>query len=55
MREGRRYTGRERRQRALLRLSVILWVSVCCIVLCSILMSRSMENMTLDSGGCRCR
>lgn len=33
--ERKRYTGRERRQRALLRLSVILWVSVCCIVLCS--------------------
>lgn len=31
--DRRRYTGRERRQRALLRLSVILWVLVCCIIL----------------------
>lgn len=30
-----RYTGRERRQRILLRLSVILWVLVCCMVLCN--------------------
>ena len=30
-----RYTGRERRQRALLRLSVIFWVLVCCIILCN--------------------
>ena len=29
-----RYTGRERRQRTFLRLSVFLWVAVCCIVLC---------------------
>ena len=35
MREERRYTGRERRQRALLRLSVVLLVLVCCIVLCN--------------------
>ena len=28
-------SGRERRQRALLRLSVILWVLVCCIILCN--------------------
>lgn len=33
--ERRRYTGRERRQRALLRLSVVLWVVVCCMVLCN--------------------
>ena len=33
--ERKRYTGRERRQRALLRLSVILWVLVCCMVLCN--------------------
>lgn len=32
--ERRRYTGRERRQRALLRLSVVLWVAACCLVLC---------------------
>ena len=30
-----RYTVRERRQRILLRLSVILWVLVCCMVLCN--------------------
>lgn len=30
-----RYTGRERRQRILLRLSVVLWVVVCCIILCN--------------------
>lgn len=32
--DRRRYTGRERRQRTFLRLSVFLWVAVCCIVLC---------------------
>ena len=32
--DRRRYTGRERRQRALLRLSVILWVAACCIAVC---------------------
>lgn len=32
--DRRRYTGRKRRQRALLRLSVVLWVAVCCIALC---------------------
>lgn len=30
----RGYTGREKRQRVLLRLSVVLWVLACCIVLC---------------------
>lgn len=35
MREKRRYTGRERRQRALIRLSVVLWVLACCMVLCN--------------------
>lgn len=30
-----RYTGRERRQKALLRLSVVLWVVACCILLCN--------------------
>ena len=30
----RRYTGRERRQRMLLRLSVVLWVAACCLALC---------------------
>ena len=34
MREKRRYTGRERRQRMLLRLSVVLWVAACCLALC---------------------
>lgn len=32
--DRRRYTGRERRQRALLRLSVIFWLAVCCMALC---------------------
>lgn len=34
MKQRRNYTGRERRQRTFLRLSVFLWVAVCCIVLC---------------------
>lgn len=33
--ERRRYTGRERRQKVLLRLSVVLWVVACCILLCN--------------------
>lgn len=32
--DNRRYTGRERRQRMLLRLSVVLWVAACCLALC---------------------
>ena len=35
MREKRRYTGRKRRQRAPIRLSVVLWVLACCMVLCN--------------------
>ena len=29
-----RYTGREKRQRLLLRLSVVFWVAACCLAFC---------------------
>ena len=34
VKQRRNYTGRERRQRMLLRLSVVLWVAACCLALC---------------------